>query len=79
MPDSIVSVRGGTLAYSVAGRGTPLVLLHAFPLDRGMWRPQVDALAGQFHILTIDLPGFGQSTVEVPTNPSSGFRRKHSN
>ena len=47
-----------------SSRGTPLVLLHAFPLDRGMWQPQIDALAGQFRILAVDLPGFGQSTVD---------------
>ena len=47
-----------------SSRGTPLVLLHAFPLDRGMWQPQIDALAGQCRILAVDLPGFGQSTVD---------------
>lgn len=64
MPDAIVSVRGGKLAYSDTGRGTPVVLLHAFPLDRGMWQPQIDALAGQCRILAVDLPGFGQSSVD---------------
>ncbi len=45
-------------------RGTPLVLLHAFPLDRAMWQPQLDALAGQCRILAVDLPGFGQSAFD---------------
>ena len=49
---------------SDTGRGTPLVLLHAFPLDRGMWQQQIDALAGQCRILAVDLPGFGQSSVD---------------
>lgn len=40
----------------------PVVLLHAFPLDRTMWSPQVEALkeAG-FSPLAPDLPGFGES------------------
>ena len=38
-----------------------LILLHAFPLDRDMWRPQVAALGGKQRVLALDLPGFGQS------------------
>jgi pimeloyl-ACP methyl ester carboxylesterase len=36
---------------ATSGAGTPLVLLHAFPLDGRMWAPQVEALP--------DLRGFG--------------------
>jgi pimeloyl-ACP methyl ester carboxylesterase len=50
---------GGTVAYDDAGRGQPLVLLHAFPLDRAMWRPQVEALRTDYRVLTPDLRGFG--------------------
>ncbi len=52
---------GRTLAYDDTGSGTPLVLLHAFPLDREMWRPQVAALRESARVITIDLPGFGES------------------
>ena len=38
-----------------------LVLLHAFPLDRTMWEPQLAGLAGKARILAVDLPGFGES------------------
>ena len=41
----------------------PLVLLHAFPLNSDMWKPQVDALSKDFRIFTPDLPGFGRMTV----------------
>jgi pimeloyl-ACP methyl ester carboxylesterase len=34
-----------------------LVLLHAFPLDSRLWKPQQDALGGEFQILAPDLPG----------------------
>ncbi|MFH1763528.1 MAG: alpha/beta hydrolase [Gemmatimonadota bacterium] len=37
---------------------TPVVLLHAFPLNATMWAPQVEAL-GDRTILTPDFPGFG--------------------
>jgi pimeloyl-ACP methyl ester carboxylesterase len=41
------------------GSGTPLVLLHAFPLDSRMWDPVRTALAGHARVITPDLPGFG--------------------
>ena len=40
-----------------------LVLIHAFPLDRGMWQSQVEALADRFRVLTPDVFGFGDSPV----------------
>jgi pimeloyl-ACP methyl ester carboxylesterase len=43
----------------VSGAGTPLVLLHAFPLDGRMWEPQVEALAGSYQVIVPDLRGFG--------------------
>jgi pimeloyl-ACP methyl ester carboxylesterase len=50
-----------TLAYDDVGKGRPVVLLHAFPLSRAMWRPQRDALAQTCRLITPDLPGFGDS------------------
>jgi|Tabmets5t2r1_1033131.scaffolds.fasta_scaffold08344_3 pimeloyl-ACP methyl ester carboxylesterase len=44
---------------ATSGAGTPLVLLHAFPLDGRMWAPQVDALAGTYQVIVPDLRGFG--------------------
>jgi len=43
------------------GGGTPLVLLHAFPLSRAMWTSQVTALAGDCRVITPDQRGFGGS------------------
>jgi 3-oxoadipate enol-lactonase len=39
---------------------TPVVFLHAFPLDATMWAPQLEALAGERTTLAPDLPGFGR-------------------
>jgi len=52
---------GLTIGYDEAGSGAPLLLLHAFPLDRGMWQPQLSALADVAHVIAPDLPGFGES------------------
>jgi pimeloyl-ACP methyl ester carboxylesterase len=52
---------GGGLAYAARGEGTPLVLLHAFPLTRRMWRLQHEGMTARLRLLTPDLPGFGES------------------
>ncbi len=49
------------LAYDDQGTGVPLVFLHAFPLNRSMWAPQVAGLSRQFRTITIDLRGHGES------------------
>jgi len=45
------------------GRGTPLLLVHGFPLDHHMWHAQLDALADKYQVLAPDLRGFGKSPV----------------
>ena len=54
-------LNGITLAYSDRGAGLPIVFLHAFPLNRTMWRAQEEALSSKFRIITIDLRGHGES------------------
>lgn len=44
-----------------AGTGTPVVLLHAFPLSSAMWDRSRDALAAGCHLITPDLRGFGRT------------------
>jgi len=56
--------RKATIAYDEAGSGLPVVLLHAFPLDREMWRPQLDALSDIARGFAFDFPGFGGSKSE---------------
>ena len=49
------------IAYTDEGQGTPLVFLHAFPLSKVMWKPQVHALMDSYRVITLDLPGHGES------------------
>lgn len=56
-----VHVNGIDLAYSDEGQGHPIVFLHAFPLNRTMWAPQVEGLKDHYRIITIDLRGHGES------------------
>ena len=52
-----------TLPYIEVGSGPVLVLLHAFPLHRGLWRDVAGPLAADgWRVITPDLPGFGDAT-----------------
>ncbi len=53
---------GQTLSYTDSSEGPVLVLLHAFPLDRQMWQPQIGPLSTKARVLALDLPGFGGSS-----------------
>jgi len=54
-------VNGIHLHYVQAGNGTPLLLIHGYPLDHTLWQPQVDGLANAARVIAPDLRGFGQS------------------
>jgi pimeloyl-ACP methyl ester carboxylesterase len=49
------------------GSGPPLLWVHGFPLDHGMWRLQWEALSDERRVIAPDLRGFGQSTVTEGT------------
>jgi pimeloyl-ACP methyl ester carboxylesterase len=59
----------GGLFYEVSGTGEPVVLIHAFSVDRRMWAPQIAALEGRFRVVRYDLRGHGKS--EGPSTPYS--------
>ncbi len=44
-----------------AGQGTPMVLLHGFPLDHSIWQPLVPLLQNKSRLIMPDLRGFGRS------------------
>ncbi|MFD7072568.1 alpha/beta fold hydrolase [Nocardioides sp. NPDC059952] len=49
------------LAYERTGSGEPLLLLHGIAHRRQAWAPVVERLAGEFEVITVDLPGHGES------------------
>jgi 3-oxoadipate enol-lactonase len=62
----IATVEGRRIGYDDSGgRGTPIVLLHGFPLDRTVWDDLAGALAGT-RVIRVDLRGCGES------DPSDG-------
>jgi pimeloyl-ACP methyl ester carboxylesterase len=65
------NVEGFKIFYREAGRaGAPkLLLLHGFPSAGHMFRDLIPLLAGHFHIIAPDLPGFGNS--DMPDHGAS--------
>jgi len=49
------------LSYEEHGSGTPLVLLHGFPLNRSIWKPLIPLLSDTARLILPDLRGHGQS------------------
>jgi pimeloyl-ACP methyl ester carboxylesterase len=62
----IAQIGGATIGYDDIGEGTPVVFLHAFPLNRTMWAPQTSALAAEWRCIAIDFRGFGESAPAGP-------------
>lgn len=54
-------INGSRMVYTVEGHGTPVVLIHGFPLSRAAWAPQVEALRSRYRVIAPDLRGFGDS------------------
>ncbi|WP_433356153.1 alpha/beta fold hydrolase [Microtetraspora malaysiensis] len=50
-----------TFAYEQHGSGEPLVLLHGIGSHRQAWDPIVPLLVAEHTVITVDLPGFGDS------------------
>lgn len=59
MPKKLIG--GVDLAWEDAGQGPPVVVLHAFPLHRGMWAAQREELARNYRVITPDFRGHGES------------------
>lgn len=54
-------IAGRHMSWLQAGHGSPVVLLHAFPLHAGMWQPQLETVPHGWTLIAPDLRGFGQS------------------
>lgn len=66
-----VAVADIEMAVQDEGAGTPLLLVHGFPLDHTMWDAQVAGLAGRARVIAPDLRGYGQSTLGDVGDPEA--------
>jgi len=61
VPADVKSSDGTAIAYHVAGRGPPLVLVHGTSADHTRWAPVVAALGDRFTTYAMDRRGRGAS------------------
>lgn len=54
-------IDGLHMEYEDRGRGTPVLLIHGYPLNRTLWDPQMKGLADTARLLAPDLRGHGES------------------
>lgn len=55
------SINDVTFRVAEQGVGSPLLLVHGFPLDHTMWQRQLDYFARNYRVIAPDLRGFGTS------------------
>ncbi len=65
------------IAYNDRGMGTPVLFLHAFPLNRTMWTSQINALLRErrYRLVALDWRGFGDSRGGARPRPPEGSSR----
>ena len=68
-----INVNGIKIAYERLGKGTPLVLLHGYPLDHHLWDDVLPLLEDTFDLIVPDLRGFGESTTVATPYSMSDF------
>jgi pimeloyl-ACP methyl ester carboxylesterase len=68
---SVLSADGTRIAYEITGNGPSVILLHGLMGNRHSWYSAgyVDALAGDYRLLMVDMRGHGES--EGPPDPES--------
>lgn len=59
--EKIIQHLESSISYSVEGVGDTLVLLHGFCEDRSIWNDFTQPILTNTKIISIDLPGFGNS------------------
>ena len=55
------TIGGRAISYFIQGAGTPLLLMHAYPLNRTMFDAQLRELSRIAKVIVFDVPGLGQS------------------
>src|SRR5258707_6932722 len=66
---------GVALHYLDEGKGLPVLLLHAFPLNSMGFRPQVQLLSSKYRLIVPDQRGFGKSSLGAGPTEMSALAR----
>ena len=70
-----IKIDGLNIAFREAGdaKSPKIVLLHGFPAGSHQYRDLIRSLAGKFHVIAPDYPGFGLSDIPDPASYAYTF------
>ena len=68
-----IRIEDATIAYTDAGRGDTVLLVHGSASSRRMWQPLVERLAARYRVVAPDLIGYGESTPWRPDLQATDF------
>lgn len=74
MHDHTFAWEGREIAWSRAGSGPPVVLVHGTPFSARVWEPYAEELAARYTVHTWDLPGYGSSSQHAEHRVDFGVR-----
>jgi pimeloyl-[acyl-carrier protein] methyl ester esterase len=57
--------QGNCLWYEDSGAGTPIIFIHGWCMSSAVWEHQRERLVDSFRVITLDLPGHGNSPVDA--------------
>jgi pimeloyl-ACP methyl ester carboxylesterase len=63
---NFIDFRGKKIYFQASGKGPAIVLLHGFLESGEVWKSFARRLSDSFQVITIDLPGHGQSEYTGP-------------
>jgi len=61
LSEQYIEVNGAKMCYVEKGEGQSLLMIHGLMGGVYTWEDNLEALSGKFHVIAIDLPGFGKS------------------
>jgi 3-oxoadipate enol-lactonase len=64
---AVIEIDNLKIAYTEAGSGRPVVLIHGYPFNRSLWNEQVEVLSRHHRVIAPDLRGFGESDAAAGT------------
>jgi pimeloyl-ACP methyl ester carboxylesterase len=60
-----ITISSGALAYTRAGEGPPVILIHGLGSSRRTWHDLIGPLSQHYTVIAVDLPGHGDSEPSV--------------
>lgn len=66
------------LAYRSEGSGEPVIFVHGWGLNSGVWKEQLKSLSDEFRVIAVDLPGHGRTKPKdkkMTVKAAAGFLR----